>query len=350
MSARLAVKTVMIEWSGLQRRSAKLAQRGVIKRQEDPTTLDITDIAELWAQPGYQTGIKPLGSSFYYVLGLVLLFAAKAKHTLQGYRTPKPGVMDDQQCIHYDMHIADTWLDVLDRYVGTGILHGANVLELGPGSDLGTGIYLVAKGARTYCALDAFNLAGKVPREFYDAFISQIAGSGETAASAAERQRLTTALWGPTKVVDYVVDPTFDVATALKGRSFDIIFSNAAFEHFDNVEKTLMAVSSVAKKNAALVCCVDLMTHTRWIRKRDPNNIYRYSDRLYSLAAFKGIPNRIRPHQYKTLLEEYGWENVTIIPDLRLYGFDTGSLARRFRDPINAMDLLTITIVATKRG
>jgi SAM-dependent methyltransferase len=350
MSARSAVQKVMMEWSAVDKRSATIACADVITRNGTPSALNISDIAQLWAKSSFQAGMRRSAPTFYYLVGVVLLFVAKFKHLVEGYKTPKPGVLNDQESIRYDMHIADAWLDALDKYLGPARLQAADVLELGPGSDLGIGVYLISKGARTYCALDAINLAGKMHRGFYEALIAKIVGPDATPPSAAESKRLSDAFWGPDKSIEYIVDPDFDIVKSLKGRSFDIIFSNAAFEHFDDVERALADVSAVAKPNAALVCCVDLMTHTRWIRQHDPNNIYRYADWLYRLAGFKGIPNRIRPRQYRAILEAHGWTNVMTIPDLRLHGFDTRSLAKRFRDPANEMDFLTITIVATKSG
>jgi SAM-dependent methyltransferase len=348
MSAYSAVRKVMLEWSTVDRRQARIAKEVVICREGNPSTLNVADIEELWSRPEFWTVMKRYFELFYHVTGLILLFAVKCKHVIRGYKTPKPIAMKDEECIRYDIHIADAWLDALARYTDRGRLSGADVLELGPGSDLGTGLYLISKGARTYCAIDAIDLAGSVPREFYEKLIDRIAGSSGTCQGTTTTQSLSEAMWGPKRKVDYVVNSHFDVLGSLDGRSFDIIVSNAAFEHFNNIEQALAEISAVARKGAILVCCIDLMTHTRWIRQRDPNNIYRYPDWLYGLAKFTGIPNRVRPHQYKFVLEKNGWKDVVVIPDLRLYGFDARHLAKRFLDPVNEMEFLTITICATK--
>jgi SAM-dependent methyltransferase len=338
----------MLEWSAVERRDARIAKVPVIYRDGTPSTLNITDVEELWSRPEFWTVMKQQLEPFYHIAGLILLFVVKVKHVIQGYKTPKSITMNDEESIRYDIHIADAWLDALVRYSDEGRLRRADVLELGPGSDLGTGLYLISKGARTYCAIDAIDLAGSVPREFYEKLIDRISKLDVTCDSVATRQSLSQAIWGPEKRIDYVISDNFDVFASLKGRSFDIIVSNAASEHFDNIEQTFAEISALARKDAILVCCVDLMTHTRWLRQRDPNNIYRYPEWLYRLSRFRGIPNRVRPHQYKAILEGNGWKNVIVIPDLRLHGFNTRHLAKRFRDPVNDMEVLTITICATK--
>jgi hypothetical protein len=348
MSARSAIQKVMLEWPATMRRNLRITQDAVILRKNTSSILKLSDVEELWSRPEFQITTKRYLEFFYHAVGLVLLFLAQLKHTIEGYKTPKPIRMNDEQCIKYDIDIADGWLSALEKYAGAGCLTAADLLELGPGSDLGTGLYLISKGAQTYCAIDAFGLATSAPRKLYEKLISQISKSKEGSEGVGLRETLAGAIWGPTKRIDYIVSPRFDICTSLRGRCFDIIFSNAAFEHFESVEQTIVDISSIARKGATLVCGVDLMTHSRWIRQRDPNNIYRYPDWVYRMFRFKGVPNRVRPHQYKVLLEKNGWTNVTITPDLRLYNFNTRYLARRFRDPINQMDFLTITICATK--
>ena len=87
----------------------------------------------------------------------------------------------------------------------------------------------------------------------------------------------------------------------------DIVFSQAAFEHFDDVQRTIQELSAGCSSNAVAIISVDLQTHSRWIRDKDPNNIYRYPDWLYNKFYFKGTPNRVRPYEYKELFEKYGW-------------------------------------------
>src|SRR5581483_11657291 len=93
-----------------------------------------------------------LRGMFFYTTGVGFLALAKAKNILQGYSTPKPfDCSETERCVEYDMGVVEQWLSHLQKYTnGSYQLAGKTVLELGPGSDLGTGIYLLAKGCSQY--------------------------------------------------------------------------------------------------------------------------------------------------------------------------------------------------------
>src|SRR5262245_6591585 len=102
--------------------------------------------------------------------GIGFLGLAKTKNLLQGYSTPKPfDVSDSDRCIDYDIRIVEFWLAYLQQYTfGQITLAGKSVLELGPGSDLGIGLYLLSKGCLQYNACDVNNLVKSVPDGFYE--------------------------------------------------------------------------------------------------------------------------------------------------------------------------------------
>jgi hypothetical protein len=101
-----------------------------------------------------------------------------------------------------------------------------------------------------------------------------------------------------------------------------------------------------------MVLLIDLQTHSRWIRQKDPINIYRYPQWIYRLFAFRGIPNRVRPYQYKAACERHGWSNVvikagTLLPDKNFKAVKN-QLAREFIDDKNQMNLLSFWLYATR--
>ena len=119
------------------------------------------------------------------------------------------------------------------------------------------------------------------------------------------------------------------------------------------MENTIAQLSEVVKAGTMLTAEIDLKTHTRWIRDWDPLNIYRYSDLIYNIFKFPGALNRLRPVEYRKILEKYGWGNITTTP---LVVLEKGylsrvvpSLIRRFRDPLNQMDYLSIMLLATRK-
>ncbi len=129
-----------------------------------------------------------------------------------------------------------------------------------------------------------------------------------------------------------------------------MVFSQAVFEHFDDIHSTISQLSKICKSGAVLVAEVDLKTHSRWIRDKDPNNIYRYPKWLYNLFWFRGIPNRLRPFHYKEALERFGWKDITITPLATLDDCDNSysGLDRMFSDSKNQRSYLSIMICAKK--
>jgi SAM-dependent methyltransferase len=285
-----------------------------------------------------------------HLAGLGFLALAKAKHVVRGYTSPKPfSLAETDRCIDYDLKVVDEWLAHLAAYIGVdGALSGKTVLELGPGSDLGVGVYLLAKGAAAYNACDVNDLIHRAPPAFYAALLDRIAavhgeldrGSLMSQVEAARRDGARLRM---------VVRSDFDLVAAFGAASIDLVFSQAAFEHFDDVSRTIQQLSVVCRKGAIIVAEIDLKTHSRWIRDKDPNNIYRYPASLYRAFRFRGIPNRMRPHQYRRLFEQHGWTNVSIKPiEHRTGAQSTSGMSRQFTDPINQLDVLSIVLCATK--
>jgi SAM-dependent methyltransferase len=289
-------------------------------------------------------------NAFLYAAGLGFLTLAKAKHTLQGYVSPKPiSSADTERCIAYDLKVVDEWLAHLKAYAGPAAsVQNQRVLELGPGSDLGVGLYLLARGAASYGACDVNDLMSRVPDSFYQALLTQVRALQGTQTAELEPE-LERARRNQGSRLRLVVRKDFDLVSAFGAGSIDLVFSQAAFEHFDDVERTVEQLTRVCKPGAKIVAEIDLKTHSRWIRDHDPNNIYRYSNAIYRALWFRGIPNRVRPYEYRAIFEAHGWTNVRITPLERISDRrQLGSVSRRFRDPRNELEFLSIVFCATK--
>jgi hypothetical protein len=290
-------------------------------------------------------------NAFLYAAGLGFLTLAKAKNVVRGYTSPKPFALSDtERCIAYDLRVVDEWLSHLRAYTGADVeLRNKNVLELGPGSDLGVGLYLLAKGAAGYNACDVNDLTRHAPESFYAALIERIsaregATNGESLKSEIQAARARAA-----SRLRLVVREDFDLVSAFGPNSIDVVFSQAAFEHFDDVSATVEQLSIVCKPGATIVAEIDLKTHSRWIRDVDPNNIYRYSNALYRAFAFRGIPNRVRPYQYREIFEAHGWVDVSITPLERIAERRNGiAVDKQFRDSRNQLELLSVVFCAKK--
>ena len=288
-------------------------------------------------------------NSVLFVVGFLLLIFSKIKVCLQGYKDPKPfGVDDIDRSIEYDLLVVDHWLVNLERYCGLSDISGKQVMELGPGSDLGVGIKLLALGASKYNACDVNPLIKTTPMSFYEQLFKRL--KSESYEVDEIEKQLECFMRKEKSNLNYVVDSNFDLEKNFKKKSIDLIFSQAAFEHFDDVEKTIGKLSTICKEGAILVAEVDLQAHSRWVRDKDPNNIYRFPLWLYRLVWYRGIPNRLRPFEYEQILATNGWGEIDILPLKLAEGGDKvySGLHRDFKSQKNEMNSLTITITAKK--
>ena len=283
----------------------------------------------------------------------MFLLLAKIKYYIFGYPTfNATNITEYEKRYEYIIRIVDQWIIRLNNYSGNGEqLINKNVLELGPGSDLGVGFYLLYKGVLKYNSCDIYNLAKNVPDDFYNSFFKKLRGKdGIKSVSYLEKEleKINNNLPGD---INYVVNSDFDLTYSFESETIDIVFSQAAFEHFKNVETTVKQLSIVCKPNAIIIAEIDLQSHTRWIREKDPNNIYRYSNFIYNLFSVRITPNRIRPFTYYELFKKYGWRDIKIIP---LSTIDKKNmlpdrwLNKNFRDTIYEMNYRSIVLIAKK--
>jgi len=302
--------------------------------------------------------MQAIRNLWYFLIGLFILFANAFRHRLTGYTRPRIFPLQEiSRVIAYDREVVSKWIEFLkNRGQGSGSVRGKRVLELGPGPDLGTGLLLMGAGATGYVALDVNPLVQNTPLDFYDQLISATERDEQGVkifnVDAMRKELVHFHTTGQWKQIRYLCRSDFDISV-FSHQTFDMIVSQAAFEHFDDVPRVIQQLSQVARRGAIIVAEIDLQTHSRWIREKDPLNIYRYPDWLYRLGYFRGVPNRIRPYEYRALLEQYGWEHIETVP---LRTLDQGDwahpcrwLARKFQDPNVEMEYLSIMLFAVKR-
>ena len=267
-------------------------------------------------------------------LGLAFLSVAWTKEKLRGYAPDRLPKTDVEARIAYILNV----FTALRRFLPDAVdLRGRDVLEVSPGASLGNGALFLAMGARSYHAIDVFGLAAGEDPAFYGLLLDRFAESQGSRAQARHahgpqtdlghadlapadlapadlaRARACTAARDP-GAFSYAVDRSFDIPALAQGRSFDLIVSCAAFEHYDDIAQAIGGLTRVARPGCAMAHIIDMQTHSRWIRAHDPNNIYRYPEALYRFFACPGQPNRKRPVDYIRGFAAAGWEDVRIVP------------------------------------
>ncbi|MEZ0074712.1 class I SAM-dependent methyltransferase [Planotetraspora sp. GP83] len=264
----------------------------------------------------------------WWLGGLGMGLANAVRHRLRGYRTPRPFTTDEvERSVDYVIGVADRWAEDGDLdFVGR------RVLELGPGPDLGTGAILLARGAKSYAAADLFPLAADTNPAFYEAL-------GHRLGQPVDLGR-----------IGYHVT-RFPGMPDVEG-PFDLVVSNAALEHFDDVPATFARLAELVVPGGVMCHHIDGMIHMRGIRSRDPLNMLRYPGWLYRAMSFPGIPNRLRAHDFLTAARATGW-TARIVPCLVAPAHYVDWARRGLAAPYSAYDpadlaLLTFTLVATR--
>ena len=295
---------------------------------------------------------KRVRNRFHHVAGLGLLAANYLRHRVRAYRPRRlrPTVEPERAYCRDDL-VVDGWLHHLERYLGKpASLAGRSALEIGPGPDLGTGLILLARGLASYLAIDVQPLLRQSPRYFHLRLAELIAKDRGVDADELTGE-VTSMLEGEGRRLRYLAQTKIDLRV-LEEDSVDYVFSQAAFEHLDHVDRTVQGLSRIAKPGAVIVTEVDLATHSRWIGDEDPLNIYRYAESLYNSLWFDGLPNRVRPDHYVEALLRHGWEYPRFYPrrvlEPRYVKRVAPSLAQPFRNDLEQLGWLSVVICATR--
>lgn len=194
--------------------------------------------------------------------------------------------------IKHVREICDAWQAALGRLAPGETFAGKRILELGPGHNLGTGMVLLARGARAYTAIDIFPLVHRAPATFYDSLASVEHCSPDLVHRLAFQ------------IVDF---PDLQPLTG----SFDVAVSNATLEHVEDIPATFRSL----RRRVAdyMLHHVDAKVHLR-VRAVDPLNHLRYSDRVYRWMHYRGQPNRMLYHDYRQSALEAGFNETGVSP------------------------------------
>jgi hypothetical protein len=236
--------------------------------------------------------------------------ANKIRRTFRPYDRPRPwSARDVERSVQYVLDVIRNW-DTGFREAGiTDWIRGRSVIELGPGPDLGTGLILLARGARCYLAVDRFLLIGSTPPQFYDALLDRIADEPDVERARRALQMFRDGI--PEGDLRYALLPEGpEPAGAPDVPAPDLWLSQATLEHVSDPLPLSRLITSWCSEDAIALHHVDAATHTPWIREADPLNILRYPESLYNALSFTGSPNRWRSSRYVDCFQSIGWELV----------------------------------------
>ncbi len=93
-----------------------------------------------------------------------------------GYKTPCPfSTKEIESSVSYCLRVVKNWEKALKVYeINQNPFVGKHVVEIGPGPDLGTGIIILALGAKSYTAIDKNKLIDDMSQDFYNALLDHL--------------------------------------------------------------------------------------------------------------------------------------------------------------------------------
>jgi hypothetical protein len=183
-------------------------------------------------------------------------------------------------------------------------LKGKDVLEIGPGDNLGVAFLLLAKGARTVTCIDGFAPSSDAQHN------SRIYGAIYKGLSAEERERVkdvvtvqsdgTATLNGDRLLSRYGV-PMDAAVSPLESRSYDIIISRAVLEHLGNLRTGWKNMVMCLRLDGEMWHKVDFRCHNLF-GQIHPLYFLTISDNLWNLISRPDPTlNRLRLPTYREL-------------------------------------------------
>lgn len=191
-------------------------------------------------------------------------------------------------------------LDRVTRYLGS--VRGKSVLEIGPGDHLASGLAFLAAGARSYAAIDRFP----------GAYSSDLSRRWYRLIAQTWSEKYPDLKWpqhlDPERFPDYpeVTTHAASVENFDDDARYDIVCSFAVGEHVSDVSAFAAVNARVLYGTGAGLHVIDFGGH-QWDRPDDPYLFLRFPRPVWrAMASNRGLPNRVRFHEYVAAFEECG--------------------------------------------
>lgn len=185
----------------------------------------------------------------------------------------------------------------------TGGLLDADILEIGPGGNVGSSLLMLLAGARSMTCIDYLPWVPATQTEaLYVEIVTAAAREPETyfvAPAWRAQARVHPAEVARTllKQIHYLAPENINTTT-LPDASFDGIFSHACFEHFADPATSIRQIARLLRPGGATSHQIDLRDHRDFDR---PLGHLKYRERVWWWANARlpnGVRNRWRTSEY----------------------------------------------------
>jgi SAM-dependent methyltransferase len=262
-------------------------------------------------------------------------------------RRARPNHDPEKDEASYPLTIFHRHLTALEPLRGN--LVGADLLEIGPGSNLGFALLALLAGARSVTCLDvAPRPQQSDPNDLYPALIKTAATYPETylvAPTLLKRARQDPEGLARELLSCIVYRAPMDIArNDLPDASLDVICSHTSFEHFADPAGAVAQIARLLRPGGVTSHQIDLRDHRNFDR---PLDFLAHSDTLWRLMTShrpSAVRNRWRASQYRAAFEEHGLELMYL--EVTHAITVTEEMRRRFARRFQKMDLADVGILS----
>lgn len=204
-------------------------------------------------------------------------------------------------------------------------LKDRQILELGPGDNLGVALKFLAAGAASVFCLDRFFSKRNAAHE------AEIYKALRATLSADERVRFDEAItltdsveFNPEKLQPVYGDTLEAFATKLGAKKFDLILSCAVLEEIYDLDPTFAAMDTLLVPGGKLIHVIDLSDYGMFRNQgMHPLTFLTISETVYKrMASDSALPNRKRLGYYLEKMKQLGYQSklfvTSVLPAGRL--------------------------------
>ena len=186
-----------------------------------------------------------------------------------------------------------------------------NILELGPGDNLGVALRFVAAGANCVVCLDRFYSKREPQHE------KQIYAALRDSLTEQQRQGFDSALslgedadFHSSRVKSIYGQTLEEFANSAGDTKFDLIISCAVLEEIYDPHSTFSTMDILLKPGGLLIHKIDLSDYGMFRNQgMHPLTFLTIPERIYRrMASDSGLPNRKRLSYYRTKMDELGYD------------------------------------------
>lgn len=184
-----------------------------------------------------------------------------------------------------------------------GSVEGKDVVEIGPGDHIGTGLVFLALGARSYTALDRLmrNYSTALARTWHALVQDNFAATFSRAWPKGLSHDSFPQKYDNVKCLPMSIEDLGDCH-----KQYDIVCSHAVAEHVSSVPKFAEANRRLLSDSGTALHVVDFGGHG-WQRKGDEMLFTRIPEWAWSaMGSNRGYPNRVSFPAFRLILESAG--------------------------------------------